>query len=301
MSAFETFMGNDRLEGVAVDCIKAFSGSCQGWRRRPLCPTPGEQAQGPDWLEHSGHSPLHTAVLPPGSDRRKLILALGTAVEHQQPARVLAAIARDSVRLFAVTRPQILGMTPISRWQFQTTYPTYPPWVTVGRGHVIVIGLQRRVYGPFRHSKLNPSYGGRPRVHWLVAGFLRFYQLRGGYTPGPLLAIAAIAGLIGSAGLLRRRRRTAWAGDQATAPDYHAALACFLVFTAAVAVLLTSDLFEFSWRYQLPALITLPPAGALGIGVILAAISRGRGKAASDGGAPLPQLAVRTSGAGGTA
>jgi hypothetical protein len=37
----------------------------------------------------------------------------------------------------------------------------------------------------------------------------------------------------------------------------------------AVAVLLMSDLFEFSWRYQLPALITLPPAGAFGIAAML--------------------------------
>jgi hypothetical protein len=29
-------------------------------------------------------------------------------------------------------------------------------------------------------------------------------------------------------------------------------------------VLLGADLYEFSWRYQLPALITLPIAGALG-------------------------------------
>jgi len=32
-----------------------------------------------------------------------------------------------------------------------------------------------------------------------------------------------------------------------------------------VAVLLGADLYEFSWRYQLPALITLPAAAALGV------------------------------------
>jgi hypothetical protein len=32
-----------------------------------------------------------------------------------------------------------------------------------------------------------------------------------------------------------------------------------------VAVLLGADLYEFSWRYQLPALITLPVAAALGV------------------------------------
>lgn len=41
-------------------------------------------------------------------------------------------------------------------------------------------------------------------------------------------------------------------------------LACLLVTGTAVAVLLAADLYEFSWRYQLPALVTLPIAGALG-------------------------------------
>jgi hypothetical protein len=40
-------------------------------------------------------------------------------------------------------------------------------------------------------------------------------------------------------------------------------------------VLLASDVFEFSWRYLLPALVTLIPAGALGG----AAMLRGRGAA----------------------
>jgi len=32
-----------------------------------------------------------------------------------------------------------------------------------------------------------------------------------------------------------------------------------------VAVLLGADLYEFSWRYQLPALVTLPVAAAFGV------------------------------------
>jgi hypothetical protein len=34
-------------------------------------------------------------------------------------------------------------------------------------------------------------------------------------------------------------------------------------------VIMVSDMFEFSWRYQLPALVTLVPAGALGISVLI--------------------------------
>ena len=59
------------------------------------------------------------------------------------------------------------------------------------------------------------------------------------------------------------------------------ARACLLFFATAVSVLLVSDLFEFSWRYQLPALVTLVPAGALGVTVIIRS-ARGRaGRTAS--------------------
>src|ERR1019366_140411 len=43
------------------------------------------------------------------------------------------------------------------------------------------------------------------------------------------------------------------------------ALGCLLFFATAAAVLPVSDAFEFSWRYQPPALVTLPPADALGL------------------------------------
>jgi hypothetical protein len=41
-----------------------------------------------------------------------------------------------------------------------------------------------------------------------------------------------------------------------------------------VAALLGADLYEFSWRYQLPALVTLPAGGALGVAAIRARLRR---------------------------
>jgi hypothetical protein len=102
-------------------------------------------------------------------------------------------------------------------------------------------------------------YRDQPAVSAGLAGFLRGYQLGGGYTPGPLFLVTLLAGLAGSIGVLRR---------QASPAQRATATACVLTFLSAVAVLLASDLFEFSWRYQLPALVTLPPAGALGVMVI---------------------------------
>jgi hypothetical protein len=223
---------------------------------RPLCPTPSEQARGPDWLEHSNNSPLHTAAVPPGANRTALIGILDSAVEHQQPARVAAAIAGDSLRLFAATRDPIESVTPISRWQFQAWYPVYPPWVSLGSGHAIVVGVQKAAFGSFQFRRI-----GRAQVDRPVAAFLRSYQLGGGYTPGPLLALFTLAGVVGSALALLRR-----AGSTRTR---QLALACLLFTVTAATVLLVPDVLEFSWRYQLPALVTLPPAGVLGFGAIL--------------------------------
>ena len=256
---------------------------------RPLCPTPAEQALGPDWLEHSGQSPLFRAAVPPGT-RGRLIATLGAAVRHQQPVRVVASIARDTLRLFALTRGPSVGVTPISRWQFQTGYPAYPPWIsicpagqlsaqdclaeqrTIQRrvapvsdllirpGGTIVAGVQRQAFGPFHARALNPAYGGEAQVNRPVAAFLHAYQLGGGYTPGPLLALCVLAGLAGS--LLALIRRVV--GDR----SHQLALACLLLTATAAVVLLAPDVYEFSWRYQLPAVITLVPAGVAGIAAL---------------------------------
>jgi hypothetical protein len=153
---------------------------------------------------------------------------------------VAGDIAKDSVKLFALTRNTEQGDTPISRWQFQFGYPYYPPGVT-WHGYNSVNRVFRRTGG-----------GGRARVHWKADILLRYYQLHVGYTPGPVFGFGLLAGL---AGIFTFRRRR----------DPGPVLACLLVTGCAVAVLLGADLYEFSWRYQLPALVTLPVAGALGI------------------------------------
>ena len=122
--------------------------------------------------------------------------------------------------------------------------------------------------GPVQVRPLPASMGGHATVNQPLASFLRGYQRRGGYTPGPLLAFATLAGLAGAlialaGGLAAARGRGFLTGRQR-----QLALACLLVFGSAVAILLASDLFEFSWRYQLPALVTLPPAGALGLALL---------------------------------
>ena len=227
---------------------------------RLLCPPPAAQARGPDFLEHSGKSPLYSTPIPLGTHRRILLEDLNSAIKSQQLPRVGVAILRDSVRLFALTRDGVASETPISRWQFQTFYPSYPPFVNLRNGYVVV-GEQPVAFGRFHFVRLNPSYGGKTHVVKPVASFLRAYQLDGGYTPGPLFLVCLILGLAGSLLSLIK-----WRADPRTRGF---ALGC-LLFTGCAAVLLfVPDVFEFSWRYELPAVIVLPMAGVLGANALL--------------------------------
>jgi hypothetical protein len=239
---------------------------------RPLCPTPAEQAKGPDWLKTSKYSPLHAAAIPAGASRPRLISELTSAIKSQQPLRILGGIVRDSVRLFAVTRTPNPWVTPLSRWQFQTHYPVYPHWVTLGPGNVIVVGVQYVAFGRFHFSKLKPAYGGHAQVNRPVASFLRSYQLNGGFTPGPFLLLCIVLGALGTllAVVLQVRQARGPAPDPRAARARQLALAGLLFTATAVVLLLAQDLVEFSWRYELPAVITLPPAGVLGLSALLA-------------------------------
>jgi len=222
---------------------------------KALCPSPAQQALGPDYLEHSGQSPLYATPEVPGT-RAGLMRQLNNAIKHQQPLRVAKAILRDSVRLFALTRDQVKSVTPISRWQFQTTYPAYAPFTKV-RNHTIIIGLQPIAFHKITYVPLKPSYGNRAQVSKPLASFLRAYQLDGGYTPGPLYALCVAVGLLACLVALLYWR----AGEK-----LRALAAGSLLFTGCAALLLfVPDVFEFSWRYELPAVIVLPPACALGL------------------------------------
>ncbi len=209
---------------------------------RALCPSPMVVATlGVDGIMSQPQGPLLSYRPPPGVTTETMAARFERAVLRQQPLAVVRSVDYDFLKLFAITRQQRPGDTPISRWQFQTAYPTYPPLITLS--YV---------------AQVKPG-GGRPTATKPLAVMLRAYQLHGGYAPGPLLAIAALTGLAGAYGVVGRRRA-------------HAALAsaCMLFTATALAVALASDAFEFSWRYQLPAVVLLPSAGVLGIAAVAA-------------------------------
>ena len=209
---------------------------------RALCPSPAQTLAlgGIDGLLHNPRSPGHTVPIPPGLTRDEFLDRFANAVFRQQPLRVAASVARDSGRLLAPARDGDPQVTPIARWQFQDFYPTYPQTYSMAF-------LTRLAHA---HGSGGDLVAVQP-----AASFLRTYQLGGGFTPGPLYAVFGVAGVAGAV-----RRRT------------ELRVPCLLVTLAAVVLLVSSDAFEFSWRYQLPAVVLLPLAGALGV----TALIRGR-------------------------
>jgi hypothetical protein len=229
---------------------------------RPLCPSPAIAAVlGVDGLATNPRSDVFSYRPPADVTRGRTVLRFDQAVLTQQPLRVAGDIAGDAIKVFALTRNTTRGDPPVSRWQFQLTYPVYygvdysvlGGGGGLGRGGGPGEGGAPGGVGALGAGGKLASGGGlggfRPQVVAPLADVLRMYQLHGGFTPGPLLLVLL---LIGTGGCLALR----WHRDLG--------LGCVLVTGLAVAAVLGADLYEFSWRYQLPALVTLPLAGALG-------------------------------------
>jgi len=195
---------------------------------RPLCPAPSTAAKlGVDGLSTDPSSAVFSYRPPEGVSRGAATRSFDQAVLTQQPLRVVRSIAIDTIKVFALTRDTSPGDPLIARWQFQQAYPVYR-------------AADEAVLG---------RTAAAPQATKPLARALRSYQLHGGYTAGPLLLAFFIAGI---AGCFARRRHPALAH------------ACLLATGLALIAAGGADLYEFSWRYQLPLLVTLPLAGALG-------------------------------------
>ncbi|MGH3493053.1 MAG: glycosyltransferase family 2 protein [Sciscionella sp.] len=206
---------------------------------RQLCPAePLGQRRSIDYYAHIDDSPdwVDSISLPPGETLTDLQHQFAVAVARQQPVELAGRVLADFGKGFSWPRGNFPGDVLIQRWQFQDFYPDFylPSDLTTT-------------------TSVNVS-GTPPQVRVGLAEFLRGYQLHGGYTPGPLLAISGLLGIF--AGIAHRR------------PDgvRAAALVCS---GTGLALLLSAAAFEFSWRYQLPGLVLLPMAGALGLHAVI--------------------------------
>lgn len=205
---------------VVADCSKV--------SLKELCPK--ELLGQRPGVDHYAHNPL-----PAGTTEEQATVFAHEVIRHQ-PLDVTWAALQDFAKGFAPTRTTAPNDVPLSRWQFQLTYPNLQDINT---------------------AAFAVKYGGQePQVAHTPAAILRAYQLNGGYTSGTLLGLGVLIALAAVAGLGR-------------AKDSGLRSAALLPAAAGVVLLLGSAAFEFSWRYQLPALVFFPLAGAIGLRAIL--------------------------------
>lgn len=203
---------------------------------RQYCkPSPPGYEASIDVYAHLDINPHWHPELPPGTTQQEAMSRFAHAVIVNQPLRFVGDVLHDFGKSFFPLRVTFPGDVPAHRWQFQTEYPEY----------YVEQGMTPAATEYYDDTQ--------PAVNHALASALRAYQLYGGYTPGTLLGILALLGLAGA--FVRRKR---------VGPHPARAPAVFLAATGLF-LLLASDAFEFSWRYQLPALVLFPIAGILGL------------------------------------
>jgi hypothetical protein len=209
---------------------------------KELCPTePVDQRPSIETFAWSAsRSPLYRLRVPSRTlEGRTLPVARSEVagdfawqVIRHQPVTYARTVGTDFLRGFAPIRTTQEGGASFARWQFHSYYP-----------HDAI------------QLRLLSDWGERPGLNRRLASFLSRYQ-RFAYTPGPLLGAALLTGLIAMLGVGSART----SGLRS---------ACFLFSTTTLVVLGTAvAVSQFSWRYQLPQLVLLPPAGALALAAL---------------------------------
>jgi 4-amino-4-deoxy-L-arabinose transferase-like glycosyltransferase len=202
---------------------------------RVLCDSrPPSQRPGPDWYINDKKRPAKNVHPPAGVSVDAAISDFTRRVILHQPWGMTKAIGHNFFRGFAWSKTTGRGEPSVDRWKF-------PP-------------------GQYQHSYDVTKYvnrwgGGGQHVNGGLAAFLVDYQ-KVGYVPGTVLGGCLVLAIGGAVGVGRARRSGMRAVTALTAG------------VPVVALLVAADV-EFSWRYQLPALVLLPLAGALGLTAML--------------------------------
>jgi hypothetical protein len=223
-----------------------------------LCPSQpvGKRSVNPEFWADSRDSPIHRVPLSNGRQRNALGQRFAIAVIEHQPLDYAGAVLADTWHYFTPGRWQNADHVDMTRWVFPP-----PHFHTYGHGYHVTFANTG-----FNNSRI------KAKPNAALMGPLRTYQSIF-YTPGPLLLACLVGALVIALGLARKRtgRRDArWAA--------------LVLAVSAVLVILSSSVFaQFSYRYGLPLLVLLPPAGAVAADIGLDAI-RARRRVTSSGG-----------------
>ncbi len=227
---------------------------------RRLCDArPPAQRPSTDYYIWNPHAPLRRPDVPAGTDRNAVAADFARRIIAHQPGAYAAQAAHDVLHYFSPGHSTDRQDFGIASWQFLTT-STPDPWQPLRPPDNIYVGVWTDPGAHTQHQVkvANQGFGNTevaPHINTGIAGALRHYQ-DFGYLPGPLLALClllAVGGGIGRLDQAERRLR---------------AIAVLLAGAGLFVLLAPAMTAVFDYRYLLPALSLLPPAGVLGITLI---------------------------------
>jgi hypothetical protein len=207
-----------------------------------------------------GNSPYHHMKVPTGTDKRAVVASFDKRFIVLQPLDYVAAVTRDFLKFFSWSSVQDIARSPVRRWEFfmsRRAAFNSPQRVATAARFRQSRGSPPPELGLEEHFRLEPG----------VARKLRAYQSIV-YARGPLLALLALLGISGA--LLGKENLS---GDRSSAR-----VDCLLLATSGLSLFLFPALFtRFHFRYVIPSLPLLGPAGAIGLSLLLVRVTGPRG------------------------
>jgi hypothetical protein len=217
-----------------------------------LCPAQPVSQRGKNgefYSDDARGSPLWAPGLGTRHQRNVLGERFAISVIEHQPVDYFSAVLADTWHYFTPGRWMAADRIDMQRWRFPS------PHIHPNQDNYHVYFANEG----FNQHRITPSPDPA------LMGPLRTYQSIF-YTPGPLFLACLIGALAVSLGLVRRRsgrRQARWA--------------CLVLAVSAVVLLLSPSLiWGFSYRYGLPLLVLLPPAGAVAADLALDTAARRR-------------------------
>ena len=231
---------------------------------RPLCPSepPVDRPPG-NWYVSDLSSPARLLKPHDGKSVNAILMSFDLKIIEHQPLDLANHAIADYIRQFQPTHTVPPSLAEANTF-FQVGYPA-PRIMGISDADAT--------------SAISTYFGGPPlSANIGLDRFLRDYQ-KVVYTWGPLLAVAQVLGLLAIVGIGKARG----SGRRAE---------CLVLWSSGVVLFFfTVASFEFSFRYLLPTLTVIPPAGVLAMAMIW---PRFRGSSWSRRGATepieLPQL-----------
>ncbi|HSH60886.1 MAG TPA: hypothetical protein VK988_14865 [Acidimicrobiales bacterium] len=258
--------GLERYHGYTLAARVSPFADCRGLDLPPdqelFCdPRPPAKRPGADVYLWSERAPLRSRDGVPGPVRDESAARFGRRIIRHQPLDYVRTVVGNLWHYFAPGDPVGPKDNSVRPLQFLTSYtpspwhPLYPPADPYNTNWTWPKGVKNQVIPARWGFDLKKQ---AVQVNAPLARRLRQYQ-QVGRTPGPLLALALLVAVAPALQRVGQERRYVRAG------------ALLLAALGLLVLVIPSAFGTLDYRYRLPALVLLPPAGALGL-----ALARGR-------------------------